>query len=277
MNRIEEVARLSGFIRRKLGGLWRSSLIDTIGPVVHGVSTRHGGVSQTPFDSLNVGLHVGDLREDVLCNRAILLKSVGFSPLDAVCAEQVHGTEVQEVTPGQAGAGVFDYATAIPGVDAMITSASGLVLMGYFADCTPILIAHKSGRWVGLAHAGWRGTLGAVAAKAVKELQSRGVSPQDLCIALGPRIQSCCYEIGDDLVRRFASAFGENVLGTSKHGRPTLDLAAANVHQLISAGVSESDIDVADECTACRHDVYFSHRVHGPRTGRMAAIIALSS
>lgn len=267
---------MGALIRLDERSFWRSSLLQGLNFVVHGVSTREGGVSKSPFASLNVGLHVGDLREDVLCNRAIVLKYFGFFPTETVCCEQVHGTAVREVSRADAGRGAFNHEETIQGVDALITSTSNLALMGYFADCTPIFFADAEGKWVGLAHAGWRGTLHGIARNVVKELEERGVSSERLYVALGPRIGPCCYEVGDDLALAFREKFGSQVVHRSGRDRPTVDMAAANVHLLKELGVRKECIDIADECTACHTKRYFSHRAEGPITGRMAAIIALS-
>lgn len=267
MSGVEEVNGLA---------FWRSSLLNGVNGVVHGVSTRRGGISRRPFASLNAGLHVGDLQEDVLCNRAILLKALGFGLNESVCAEQVHGAKVEEVTLDDVGKGAFRYETAVPGADGLITSARRVVLMGYFADCVPILIADRQGRWVGLGHAGWRGTLEGVASNLVEALRTRGVPVSDMYVALGPAIGVCCYEVSEDLAHRFVESFGPQVVKRSATGSPVLDLVAANVHALQREGLGIKQIQMAQECTACHTDRFFSHRKEGPTTGRMAAVVALS-
>lgn len=254
---------------------WQSPLLKPLdGRVVHGVTRRGGGVSLKPFSSLNLGLHVGDQEERVLRNREIALSSLGLSPANTVCAEQVHGVRVLDVGREEAGAGAYRYERALKGVDALITCASGIALLGYFADCIPIIIADVRGRWVGMAHAGWKGSLGRISQNVITALDERGVPPSELYVALGPGIRVCCYEVSEDLAEQFRRVFGPKALRWDETGRPFLDLVAINVQTLLDAGVPEHHIDVSGDCTACRTDLYFSHRIEGPRTGRMAAIVA---
>ena len=254
---------------------WRSELLARVPGVVHGVTRRGGGVSGPPYASLNLGLHVGDREESVRHNRRLALTALGLEPGRAVCAEQVHGADVAVVTQADAGRGAYEYAGAVRGVDALITRAAHTPLLGCFADCLPILIAHRSGDIVALAHAGWKGTLAGIARNVVGRLRALGAPPEDLVVALGPGIRPCCYEVGDDLAERFLAAFGQAVVGRARSGRPSLDLVAANRALLAEAGVPVDRIDLSPECTACRTDRYFSHRAEGGTTGRIGAVIAI--
>ena len=118
----------------------------------HGISTRHGGVSQGVYDSLNLGLHVEDEKDAVLENRRRFCRMVGAEPQRTATCQQVHGDRVVRITAKDAGAGFADYAGAIPDTDALITNEPGLPLMLFFADCTPILLADPVNKAVGLAH-----------------------------------------------------------------------------------------------------------------------------
>lgn len=244
-------------------------------PALHGVFARLGGVSRPPFATLNLGLHTGDDPDAVIANRERALASLELRLERVVAAQQVHGDRVAEVDASHWGMGAYDYASAVPGVDALITREKGTALFGYFADCLPLLISESNGEWIGLAHAGWRGSVQGVAKRTVRALKGRGVGAERLFAALGPCIGPCCFEVGDEVADGFRKAFGEKVVTRARSGRPSVDLALANKLALISEGVAPSRITSSGLCTACRRDLFFSHRAEGPQTGRMAAVIAL--
>lgn len=244
-------------------------------PATHGVFARNGGVSRPPFATLNLGLHTGDDAHAVVANRKAALATLGLSLDDAVAAEQVHGERVAEVGASHRGMGAFEYASAVRGVDALITSAKGVALFGYFADCLPVLISDRQGAWIGLAHAGWKGSVLGIASNAVRALKSRGVGAERLRVALGPCIGPCCYEVGDEVALAFQERYGDSVVKRTRSGKRSVDLTLANTLALIAEGVAPDSIIQSRLCTACRTDLFFSHRVEGPQTGRIAAVIAL--
>lgn len=254
---------------------WHSAPLGAVPGVVHGVSTRLGGVSKPPFATLNMGLATGDRPSDVVENRRRWLASLGFELDAAVYPEQVHANRVAVVERAHRGMGAYRLEDAVPGVDALVTREPGVVLAASFADCLPILFADAEGRAVGVAHAGWRGTLGAIAVETVKAFEACGIPPGSLRAALGPCIKPCCYEVGDDLFALFREQLGPDALGRTRAGRPALDLAGANRMLLVSAGVDPRAIDVSPWCTACRTDLFFSHRAERGRTGRIAAAIGI--
>lgn len=256
---------------------WQSRVLAAVPGVVHGVSTRRGGVSRPPYTSLNMGFHTGDRPEDVVENRRRWLEVLGLRLDEAVFAEQVHGAEVALVAAGDRGKGALRLEDAVPGTDALVTAEAGIPLAVLVADCVPILFAAADGSAVGVAHAGWRGTLAAVAARTVRRFAELGIPPRQLRVALGPCIRPCCYEVSEDLYQRFREKLGPEAVGHTRAGRPALDLAAANRSLLLSLGVPQGAVDVAPDCTACRTDLYFSHRAEKGKTGRMAAVIARRS
>ncbi|HEY8417541.1 MAG TPA: peptidoglycan editing factor PgeF [Limnochordales bacterium] len=242
--------------------------------IVHGFTGRGGGVSPPPFDSLNLGLRVGDDPERVRENRRRLCQVLGVSPQALVVGEQVHGNAVAVVTRAAMGRGALVAADALPGVDALVCAEPGPVLMGLFADCVPILLVDPRTPAVAMVHAGWRGTDRQVVVRALAAMaEAFGTRAADCWAALGPSIGPCCYEVGADVADRFAGWGGGLV--QSREGRLYLDLPAANRRLLESAGVPARQILTAEVCTRCRMDQCFSHRGSGGRTGRMAAVIGL--
>ncbi len=227
--------------------------------VVLAFSTRRGGVSLSPFDSLNLGRSTEDDPLAVAENRRRYLAVLGFSPDSLATAGQVHGTAVADVhAPGLHA-----------GCDALVTRVPGIALAITGADCTPLLITAPGA--VAAVHSGWRGTADGVAALALaKLLEVARAGVGDVTVHIGPSIRSCCYRVGDDVARRFPK---ETVRATADGWH--LDLVAAARLQLAAAGVPAERIHETPACTACDPLHYFSHRRDGPRTGRLWAVAAL--
>ena len=210
--------------------------------------TRLGGVSEPPYDSLNVSTKVGDAIEAVAENLSIIRDAMGGR--ESAWVRQVAGDEVVRVSEaGFAGE-----------ADALVTCEEDLPLVVAVADCVPVAIV--AGRSVGMVHSGWRGTLSGVAGKAVREIGDEGARAY-----VGPCIRECCYEVSGELAREFAREFGTEVVS----GR-SLSLPAAIRKDLERAGVEEvHDLGL---CTGCRPDLFYSHRKQGPLTGRSLAAVA---
>lgn len=245
---------------------------------VHGISTRHGGVSTGAYASLNLGLHVSDEQAAVVENRRIFCKGLQVEPERTVTCQQVHGSNIVRVSKAEAGAGFADYETAIADTDALITNEVGLPLMLFFADCTPILLADPVHKAVGLAHGGWKGTVAAIAAQTVAMMrQEFGSRPEDLLAAIGPAIGPCCYAVGTEVAQQFRQAFPDfqaQIL-REEDGEIKLDLWQANALQLQAAGLKPEHIEVAGVCTACHNKQFFSYRADKGKTGRIAALICI--
>ena len=249
--------------------LYRFDALDGA-PVVHAVSTRLGGASLPPTAGLNLGHTVGDDPQAVDSNHVMLFAALGIPAGQIVTAHQVHGNRIAVV--GQADAG-----TVVSETDGLITSERGLYLMLRFADCVPVLLYDPVRQAVGLAHAGWQGTLAGVAARAAQAMvRQLGCRMVDLRAAVGPSIGPCCYEVGPKVVEATAAAFPDApwlLTRRQANGHAHLDLWAANATQLAQLGVGQ--IETARLCTACRADLFFSHRAERGRTGRFAAILGL--
>lgn len=249
--------------------------LDALG-IVHGISTRLGGVSPAPYASLNLSLAVGDEPARVRENRRRWCAAVGVAPASIAQPRLVHGAEVVRVAS----------ADALPGIEApldvradgAITDHPKVSLMMTFADCVPVLIADRRTGAIGLAHAGWRGTLADVAGATVAALAvSFGSRPHDLLIGLGPCIRSCCYLVGPDVIAATRAALPADaaaVLVAGPNGGMCLDLPAANRRNLERAGVDPAAIVDAGLCTRCHSELFFSYRAAGGPTGRGAALIA---
>jgi len=175
--------------------------------------------------------------------------------------KQVHGVEVRQA-PWQ----------GTPEGDAAVAAREGLLLAVETADCVPLLLADPVRSIVGVAHAGWRGTLAGVVAKTVGAMVRAGSEPQDLLAALGPAIGPCCYEIGEEVREAFGPQ-GAAWFRPGPRGRPHLDLRGACTAQLLDAGVAPERIHRVTDCTSCRPDLYPSYRRDGPGCGRLVSVI----
>jgi len=236
--------------------------------LVHAVFTRWGGVSRGPFESLNLGHTVGDDPTAVAANHWRVYRVLEVTPGAVVTAWLVHGRDVAAVDARHRG-------QVLPRTDGLITRTAGVMLFQRFADCLPILLFDPVQHAVGIAHAGWRGTVRGVAQATVEAMcETFGSRPENIIAGIGPGIGPCCYEVGDEVVRAVRRAFERaDALLPSVNGVVHFDLPAANVQQLKASGVGH--IELAGLCTACRTDEFFSHRGEGGRTGRFGAAIGI--
>ncbi len=245
----------------------------------HFISTRNGGFSSPPYDSLNLGFHVGDNSEIVLENRKQLALSLGV-PLDNfTIARQIHGCSVKIVTEDLRGSGAFTYDTAISATDAMVTSIPGICLILLQADCVPVLFFDVKKKVIGIAHAGWRGTIGMVAQGTVRVLKEKfDCSPNDILVGIGPSIGPCCYVVGPEIVVQIEEVFQTKkgyIYNETSDGKGYFNLWEANKIQLVQTGIPERNIEIARICTCCNHSQFFSYRYQKTETGRFGAGIML--
>lgn len=249
---------------------------DTSG-VTAAFSCRSGGISRGSHGELNLALHVGDEPQRVLANRSRLMEALGSATEQMVCCEQVHGTEVALIENDMAGRGALDDRTAIPGCDGMITATPGLYLAAFFADCLPLFFYDRARRVIGLAHAGWKGTMGRIGQQTVARMQQVFASHlKDIEVFIGPGIGTCCFEIQPDLAERVKIEFpGHAALLKQIEGRLYWDLAQTNLLVLQEAGICAHNIEISGLCTFCHADRFFSHRRDRGHTGRMGAFIGL--
>ncbi len=238
--------------------------------LLHGVISRRGGVSPSPWDSLNVGGTVGDERARVRENRQRSFSAFGRQLASIFDVWQVHSADVVFADAP------IDPDTDLTKADVILTDRPEVTLYMRFADCVPILLHDPVKGVAGIAHAGWMGTVRGAGRAAVEAMQSRyGSRPADILAAIGPSIGPDHYEVGQDVIGQFQEAFGSAAgdLIHSHEGRTHLDLWAANQRQLQEAGVKQ--IEVAQVCTACHLEDWFSHRAEKGKTGRFGAIMAL--
>lgn len=238
----------------------------------HCFTTRFGGVSSGYLASMNIGIHRGDSRENVLANYRILGDAIGFQPACLVMTRQTHTDIIRQVGREQWGAGLF--APELEECDGLITNTPGTALAAFTADCTPILLHDPVTGAVGAVHAGWRGTAAGIGAKAVAAMvQAFGCKASDICAAIGPNIGQCCFQTDLDVPLAMRKAYGKEAEGyiRSAGQKYYVNLKRINALALRQAGVE--NIAICDLCTACEPDRFWSHRVVGQQRGSQGAII----
>jgi YfiH family protein len=251
--------------------LIKSPLLNSIANFQHAFTTRLGGSTPAPMESFNLGRHwpTEESRVEAMVNRKRLCEVLALNHEHLTVPGQQHTTNIFVLHEGA------EKGLPLPSYDGVATQAAGHPIMLHFADCVPVIVVDPVKRCVCVMHAGWRGTAGGIVTKGVKLLsETMGSKPQDMYGAVGPAIGSCCYETGSEVPDKLSTTVSNpQALITWKDDKPHPDLKAFNAMQLYEAGVQ--NVDVAAWCTACRPDLFYSHRQSGGKTGRQAAVASL--
>lgn len=242
------------------------------------VSTRDGGVSRPPYDTLNIGYRVEDDPDSVTKNRGLLFAAAAMPLERSVWCKQIHRDTVAIVGESDAGRGALSEEGIVEDTDALITDAPGLPLCVTLADCVPVVIYDPEAHVVALAHAGWGGTVRRICRASVKAMTDRwGSRPEALLAAIGPSIGPENYEVGAEVAEQAESGFGpmaQQFLRPREGGKWDFDLWRANALDLEECGLDPANIEVSAVSTAQHLDRFYSHRLEGP-TGRFAAVACL--
>lgn len=259
--------------------------------IVHGFFTRHGGVSEGCFDSLNVSTARKDRNgecdkaQNVFENYRLALSCLGTTPERAVGAKQVHENVVLRVKNENAGRGINPNLPELCGCDGLFLDGTANeidALCVKTADCVPILLSSKDGKEVSAVHAGWRGTVADIVTKAAEKFSC---PKEDILCAIGPCIGVCCYEVGEEVyeavkrlfafkgVENLVDSMFRNICSCSASSKKKANLSEINKQLLLNFGLPEENIDVAGICTACHEDEFFSHRTSGGFSGTFPSII----
>ncbi len=236
----------------------------------HAIFTRHGGLSPEPWRGLNVGGTVGDDLTRVRANRNMSLKVMGCTSESVFDVWQVHSADVVCATAPRPDT------ESVRQADIILTDKPELTLYMRFADCVPLLFHDPRKGVIGVAHAGWMGTLRDVATATINAMAKQYNSkPADIIAGIGPSIGPDHYEVGADVILQVMQKFGDDSeqLLKSHNGKIHFDLWKTNRILLEKAGVEK--IEVAEICTACNTNDWFSHRAEKGRTGRFGALISL--
>lgn len=244
----------------------------------HAFSTRLGGVSEGEFTSMNMAFNRGDNPECVTENYKRICQSAGFDFDSLTASAQDHNTLVRAVTSENKGTGIYK-PRDLESVDALITNEKGVTLVTYYADCTPLFFVDTKQKAIGLAHAGWRGTVGRIGEKVVNKMSELyGTNPADIVAAIGPAISVCCYEVDKPCADNFY-ALGDldssRFVFPKENGKYMIDLLETNRQILVAAGIKNENITVSDVCTNCNSELLWSHRATKGKRGTMSAFMCI--
>lgn len=254
---------------------------DELPGIIHGFSSRLGGVSEGFLSSMNLSFSRGDEPERVRENFRRIAESIGFSEKDLVFSMQTHTANVRRVGREDCGRGL-ERPVGYCDVDGLVTNEPGVVLTTFYADCVPLFFVDPVHHCIGLSHSGWRGTVGKIG-KATVETMARefGSEPGDLLAAVGPSICQECYEVSEEVIGLFRENFAEEIwpklFYRKDNGHYQLNLWEANRLIFQEAGILPQHITVTDICTACNPELLFSHRASGGKRGNLAGFLEIKA
>lgn len=247
--------------------------------IIHGFSTRLGGVSKGHLASMNLSFTRGDERAAVLENHARFAKALGYDEKKLVFSNQVHKIDFYKVTKKDCGKGII-YDSDILEKDGLVTNEPGVPMITFYADCVPLMFYDPVKKVIAMAHSGWKGTVGRIGAKMIAYMHSEyGCNASDVIVAIAPSICQKCYEVSEDVALAFESEFGtsygDNLLYRKENGKYQLNLHKACEITLLQAGVLAEHLDITDICTCCNKDFLFSHRASNGMRGNLAAVMMI--
>ena len=252
---------------------------DEISGIVHGFSTRYGGVSTEELFSMNLSFSREKKKENVMENFRRIGKAIGFSIDQLVLSDQTHTTNVREVTEQDRGKGIVrsrDYSD----VDGLVTNQPGVVLATFYADCVPLFFVDPVKKAIGLSHSGWRGTVNKIGAVTIRKMQELYKSdPKDIIAAIGPSICQDCYEVSEDVIEQFRANFDTDIQKElyyrKENGKYQLNLWKANEEVFKESGILPDHISDTDLCTCCNSEALYSHRASHGKRGNLGAFLGL--
>ncbi|GMB10875.1 MAG: peptidoglycan editing factor PgeF [Candidatus Improbicoccus devescovinae] len=246
--------------------------------ITHGVSTRLGGISTGKFKGLNLGMKSGDNIQNINLNYDFFCQSVGINRNFIISCNQVHSNNIQIITKEL---NTINQKTEF---DGLITDQPNVALATFHADCSPIFVYDNIKKVIGLAHAGWRGTLNNIAGKMINYFKIHFKSdPKNLTCGIGPAINICCLKVDSDVADLFFDLFKnnknniqENNIIYKSNNKYHLNILEINKLNILNAGVPEENISICELCTCCNNDLFFSRRASQSGYGTMMAIIMLN-
>jgi len=243
----------------------------------HGFSTRIGGVSTGMYESLNLGMKRGDEDSNVIENYRRFFEAAGISSTDFMCGNQVHGNTVhivakEDLRPALGEGMVYE-------ADGYVTNLSNAPLVIFTADCVPLLLEDKTGGVIGAVHCGWKSTVADIEKEALNKMQLLGSKPENIVAAIGPAIDRCCFEVGEEVIDAVDSLLllpksdVSSFYNKKENGKYMLDLRGVVRERLIQLGVKAENIEFVGECTMCNPGKYYSHRYTKGNRGSLACVI----
>lgn len=249
--------------------LYQSNVFEKFPNIIHGFTTREGGVSRGQYESLSLSPYRGDDINCVHKNEEILCESLSFDYARLSSTKQEHTDNIEIIDKNNIGIGI--HAPWEKGVDAVITREKNVPILCYSADCVPIIMYASDIEAIAAIHSGWKGTAFKIAEKTVKKLTEMGANPENIYAAIGPCIGKCCYEVSEDV----ALQFDEKYYTAKENGKYMLDLEQVNFDLINCAGVVKENISASGICTRCHNELFFSHRGQGGTSGTLGGIICM--
>lgn len=254
-------------------------LLEETETVVHGFTTRLGGVSKGVCSSMNLSFSRGDEETAVYENYRRIADAVGFPYESIVCSDQTHTTNVRKVGKDDRGKGLL-FSRNYHDVDGLITNEPEVTLATFYADCVPLYLVDPVKKAIGLSHSGWRGTVGKIGKVTVEAMEREfGSRPEDILTAIGPSICQECYEVSEDVAEEFRKIYPRELWNTllwdKGNGKYQLNLWEACRRNFLEAGILPEHIVLPEICTCCNPDFLFSHRASQGKRGNLAAFLML--
>ncbi|MFT8320766.1 MAG: peptidoglycan editing factor PgeF [Bacillus sp. (in: firmicutes)] len=241
-----------------------------------GFTTKNGGKSSNDLASLNLAFHVNDAKETVCANRKIVADKLNFPIEKWVGAEQTHKTNVKIVTKELAGTGATDYESAISDTDGLFTVDKGVLLTLCYADCVPLYFFHPATGAIGIAHAGWKGTVQCIAKEMIAIFSAHHIKANEILVVIGPSISQANYVVDYRVITEVEKILEHNDAKPYQYVSPNqyaLNLQQLNKQIVEKAGVNEKHIQITNYCTSKHQDYFYSHRRDNGKTGRMMSFI----
>ena len=245
--------------------------------MVHGFSTRFGGVSQGDLESMNLGFNRGDEESNVHENYKRMCQALEVDYEGLVLSKQIHETQIAKVTAIDKGNGILA-PNKWESMDGIYTNEKGITLVTHYADCVPLFFYARDYGMIGMAHAGWRGTVQEIGKKMIETwVQNEHIPVEAIQVAIGPSIGPCHFEVHEDVASVFFNKFPnadfiQYLEGKYKY---TINLWACNKKSLMDSGVAEDNIVVSGICTCCNDKIFFSHRMTQGHRGTLGAFMSL--
>lgn len=242
--------------------------------ISHAFSTRYGGVSKNEFSSMNFYLGDSESAENVEENYKIFCDALGYDKKNLVRSRQIHGNKIKLISKEDITNGNLNF----QGIDGFITDIPGIVLKTSHADCCPVYIFDPIRKVVGLAHAGWRGTVSGIAENlAFNFTEKFGSKKDNLICALGPCIGKCCFEVGEDVKHEFDALNFDIAFKKCKNNKFKIDIKEINKKIMENFGIPSNNIIKSDICSCCNKDLLFSNRATKGKRGNNAAFIMIKN
>jgi hypothetical protein len=245
----------------------------------HAVTTRAGGLSPSPYKSLNLGINTDDKPSNIISNHDTVSRALNFDLSFLISSIQVHKDRTlclkQKPKHKESKAPGVCY----KGFDSIITDQNGITIMIRIADCVPVILYDPKSKVLAVVHAGWKGTLSEITIKTIHQMKKQfGCFPADIKAGIGPAIGKCCFSVNREVAEKFTEKLeGSEYFVSQNNSSSYIDLKKANRIQMILAGLKEKNIEISELCTSCSSDIFFSHRREKGRTGRFALLAGLHS